>query len=65
MVVAFGWSAGDIATAIQIIWHIIEAFDRAKGAKKQYAASCAFLRSLTPVLERMKLQIKNAESTQL
>jgi hypothetical protein len=65
MVGNFGWSAGDIVTAIEIIRHIIEAFDGAKGAKKQYATSCAFLRSFTPVLERMKLQIENAASTQL
>jgi hypothetical protein len=65
MVGSFGWSAGDIVTAIEIIWRIIKAFDGAKGAKKQYAASCAFLRSFTPVLERMKLQIENVASTQL
>ena len=65
MVANFGWSAGDIVTAIEIIWRIIKAFDEAKGAKKQYAASCAFLRSFTPVLERMKLQIENVASTQL
>jgi hypothetical protein len=43
MVGSFGWSAGDIVTAIEIIRRIIEAFDGAKGAKKQYATSCAFL----------------------
>ena len=63
--ITFGWSAGDLAAATQIICHVINAFDRAKGSKNQYAASCAFLRTLGPVLERVKLQIEATESGKL
>ena len=63
--ITFGRSAGDLAAAIQIICHIINAFDRAKGSKKQYAASCAFFRAFGPVLERVKLQIEATESGKL
>jgi hypothetical protein len=32
---AFGFSAGDIVLAVKVIWQLVEAFDTAKGAKKQ------------------------------
>ena len=50
----FGWSAGDIVQSIRVIWTIIEAFDSAKGSKKTYEESRAFLRALVPVLLRIK-----------
>lgn len=53
----FGFSAGDIVVAIKIIWHIIKAFDTAKGAPKKYAISHGFLRQLLPVLQRIQAQV--------
>ena len=61
----FGFSAGDIAMAIQILWRIMKAFDRAKGAKKQYALSCGFLRQLIPVVKRMEMQLKETQDESL
>lgn len=61
----FGFSAGDIAMAIQILWRIMKAFDRAKGAKKQYALSCGFLRQLIPVVKRMEMQLKVSHEDEL
>lgn len=58
---SFGWSAGDIVTSIKIVQQIVEAFDSAKGAKKQYASSLAFLRALAPVPNRIKRYLENPE----
>lgn len=44
---------------------IINAFDRAKGAKKQYAASCAFLRALVPIFDGIKVRIETTEEEEL
>ena len=57
MVAAFGRFAGDIVLAIKIIAHIVEAFGHERGAKKQYAKSCGFLRQLLPILEGIEEQI--------
>ena len=55
--IAFGWSVSDLALAIKVIAHIIRALDREKGAKKQYAKSCGFLRQLVPILKRIQEQL--------
>ncbi|KAI6912448.1 hypothetical protein KC318_g8475 [Hortaea werneckii] len=60
--VGFGWSVGDVATAIKILYAIIQAFDESKGAKKKYALSSGFLRQLLPVLRRLEDQIKEVSS---
>jgi hypothetical protein len=57
----FGWSAGDIVQSIRVIWTIVEAFDSAKGSKKKYAESRAFLRALVPVLQRIQQYLKNPQ----
>jgi len=62
---SFGWSAGGIVTAIKILTAVIRAFDQAKGAKKQHAMSCGFLRQLIPILRRIKNQINDAKDDQL
>ena len=62
---AFGWSSGDIAIAIEILSHVLKAFNRAKGAKKQYALSCGFLRQLVPVIKRIQTQIADAKNEEL
>lgn len=43
----------------------MKAFDRAKGAKKQYALSCGFLRQLIPVMKRMQIQLTESQDEQL
>jgi hypothetical protein len=58
---SFGWSAGDIVISIKIVQQVVEAFDSAKGARKQYASSRAFLRALVPVLNRIKQYLENPE----
>ena len=63
--VHFGWSAGDIVKATEIIWGIAEAFDNAKGAKAKYATSSAFLRGLVPVLERILQCVESPDQSQL
>jgi hypothetical protein len=61
----FGWSAGDLVTAMQILHRILRAFDRAKGAKKQYALSCGFLRQLIPVIKRIEIQIRDNQNGEI
>ena len=61
---SFGWSAGDIIVSIKIIWQIVEAFDNAKGAKKQYETSRIFLRALIPVFHRIQHYLDNPEQDQ-
>ncbi|KAL9628207.1 MAG: hypothetical protein Q9204_006038 [Flavoplaca sp. TL-2023a] len=63
--VHFGWSAGDILKAIEIIWGIAEAFDNAKGAKAKYATSSAFLRALVPVLQRILQCLESPDDSPL
>ncbi|KAK3707120.1 hypothetical protein LTR37_012289 [Vermiconidia calcicola] len=61
----FGWSAGDVATAVQILAHVLQAFHQTKGAKKQYAASRGFLRQLVPVVRRIRAQREDTANEQL
>ncbi|KAK4545728.1 hypothetical protein LTR36_002682 [Oleoguttula mirabilis] len=61
---SFGWGAGDIATAIKIIYCIIKLLDHAKSAKKHYANSCGFLRQLAPILQRIQAQTQDPNDEQ-
>ncbi|KAK5131755.1 hypothetical protein LTR08_000586 [Meristemomyces frigidus] len=56
--------AGDIATAIKIIYCISRALDQANGAKKHYAVSCGFLQQLLPILRRIEAQVTNPDEEQ-
>jgi hypothetical protein len=48
---SFGWSAGDIATAIAFIAKVVQALDSASGASVEYREAVAFLRDLERTLE--------------
>jgi len=58
---SFGWSAGDIATAIAFIVKIVQALDSASGASAEYREAVAFLRdiqrTLKPLLTFTELNI--------
>ena len=58
---SFGWSASDIAMAVRVVWQIVEAFDKVKGARAKYATSQSFLRGLLPVLQRIQQYLENPE----
>ena len=48
---SFGWSAGDIATAIALIVKVVQALDSAGGASAEYREAVAFLQDLRRTLE--------------
>lgn len=48
---SFGWSAGDIATAIAVTYNLIQALDDANGAAKEYREAVSFLNDLKRTLE--------------
>lgn len=47
---SFGWSAGDIATALVLLRNIIEALDSVDGAASYYREAVGFLRDLERTL---------------
>jgi len=51
---SFGWSAGDIATAIGLILKIVQALGDADGATSDYREAVAFLANLKRTLEPLK-----------
>ena len=51
---SFGWSASDVAMAINTVLKIIKALDGSKGAAKDYRETTAFLRSLIHTLEPLQ-----------
>ena len=51
---SFGWSAGDIATAITVTYNLIQALDDAHGAANNYREAVAFLGDLKRVLEQLQ-----------
>ncbi len=53
MVVAFGWSAGDIADAVICLRSLAKAFKSAGGARERYAEEGAFLESFALTLSRL------------
>jgi len=48
---SFGWSAGDIATAIALTYNLIQALDDTHGAANDYREAVAFLGDLKRILE--------------
>jgi hypothetical protein len=43
----FGWSAGDIAVALKLLFNLVEALDSADGASRNYREAVGFLKDLT------------------
>jgi hypothetical protein len=51
---AFGWSAGDILSAINFIIEIANALDEVDGATKQFREASVFLRDLNTTLKPLQ-----------
>jgi hypothetical protein len=51
---SFGWSAGDIAAALTLLYNIIEALDDSAGSPADYREAVAFLRTLKRTLEPLE-----------
>jgi hypothetical protein len=51
---SFGWSSGDIATALKLIYHLIEALDSCDGAASDYREAVGFLRDLKRTLDPLQ-----------
>jgi hypothetical protein len=51
---SFGWSAGDIAAAITLVYNLVEALDSHDGAAGDYREAVAFLRDLKRALEPLR-----------
>jgi hypothetical protein len=51
---SFGWSVGDIAAAITIVYNLIQALDSVDGAASDYREAVSFLRDLTRALEPLQ-----------
>lgn len=52
---SFGWSAGDIAFALQILYKVGSALKEAGGASSAYEETTIFLDSLQKMLEHMRI----------
>ncbi|KAL2064535.1 hypothetical protein VTL71DRAFT_3672 [Oculimacula yallundae] len=52
---SFGWSAGDIASAISILIDVVQALDEADGASADYRKVSTFLASLTSTLSTLQI----------
>ena len=52
---SFGWSAGDIALAIQLLYKVGTALKEAGGASSAYQEATSFLDSLEATLEHLRL----------
>jgi hypothetical protein len=48
---SFGWSAGDIAAALTLLFNLVKALDSADGAANNYRESISFLRDLTRTID--------------
>jgi hypothetical protein len=51
---SFGWSAGNIAAAITLVYNLVEALDSHGGAAGDYRDTVAFLRDLKRTLEPLR-----------
>ncbi|KAE8451926.1 hypothetical protein EG329_002767 [Mollisiaceae sp. DMI_Dod_QoI] len=51
---SFGWSAGDIASAIGILYNLIQALDSCDGAAGEYREAVTFLRDLNYTLDPLQ-----------
>jgi hypothetical protein len=52
---SFGWSAGDIAAAITLVYNLIEALDSRNGAAGDYREAVGFLRDLKHTLDPLQV----------
>jgi hypothetical protein len=52
---SFGWSVGDIALALQIIYKVGSALKEAGGASSAYQEATTFLESLQSTLEHLRI----------
>ena len=50
---SFGWSAGDVATAIRLLYKVGVALKEAGGASSEYQDTTSFLQTLTRTLEHL------------
>ncbi|KAF2418374.1 hypothetical protein EJ08DRAFT_63540 [Tothia fuscella] len=57
--IAFGWSAGDIASAIKLIVHVTKAFKESGGAAEQYQCARDFLTSFRNTLEHIQKYVES------
>lgn len=51
---SFGWSAGDLAAAMTLIYNLIQALDNVDGAAGNYREAVSFLRDLKRTLEPLQ-----------
>jgi hypothetical protein len=51
---SFGWSVGDIATAIAVIYNLVEALDSCDGSAGEYRDTVSFLQDLKLSLEPLQ-----------
>ncbi|KAK2730357.1 hypothetical protein CKAH01_09604 [Colletotrichum kahawae] len=51
---SFGWSAGDIAAAVKLLYDVYHTLDNVDGAAGEYREAVTFLKSLTQILEPLK-----------
>jgi hypothetical protein len=56
--IAFGWSAGDIASAIKVIVQVAKAFKTSDGAAERYQRTCDFLSSFKTTLKRLETYVE-------
>ena len=52
---SFGWSAGDIATALTVAYNLIQALDKVDGAAGNYREAVSFLQHLKRTLEPLQM----------
>ena len=51
---SFGWSAGDLAAALTVIYNVISALDTVNGAAGHYREAVTFLQNLRRTLEPLE-----------
>lgn len=51
---SFGWSTGDIAAAISLVYRLIQALDSCEGAVGDYRKALSFLQDLNRTLEPLQ-----------
>jgi hypothetical protein len=51
---SFGWSAGDIVSAITVVYNLIQALDDASGAANDYREAVLFLKTLLRTIEPLQ-----------
>ena len=51
---SFGWSAGDIATAVELLIKVAVALNNSRGSVAKYQETSSYLVSLATILEQLK-----------